>query len=200
MDSLLDMVGDEEAGGRIHVLVAHEEVIVFEAERPVLSEGVFDAGAKRGTPAGFPRGIETHQRRQRRIRRVLVVGDGGAALRVDQSTVPSIADLAGEQAEAFNRGLVGLAGKLQAGIAALEIRPVALRFQTEHPGRRRLPAIADLSAARSAGRIVAAFVSEAVRIPVDAAGGAAAVDADVETAPVVGGLNDCRRLGIYRSG
>jgi hypothetical protein len=42
---------------------------------------------------------------------------------------PSIADLAGEQAEAFNRGLVGLAGKLLAGIAALEISPVALRFK-----------------------------------------------------------------------
>src|SRR6202042_869908 len=43
IDIFLDMVGDQEAGGRIDVRVAHEEVIVFEAERPILREGVFDA-------------------------------------------------------------------------------------------------------------------------------------------------------------
>ena len=145
----------------------------------------------------FPRRIEPDERRQRRIRRVPVVRDSAAALHVEQRTVPGIADLTGEQAEALNLGLVSLAGKLQAGIAALEISPVALRFQTEDPGRH-LPAIADLSTDRAARGIVAAFVSEAIRIPVEAAGTAAAVDTDVETAPVIGGLNDRRRLCIRR--
>jgi len=49
IDVLLDMVGDQEAGRRIDVPVAHEEVIVFEAERRVRSEGVFDAGCASGS-------------------------------------------------------------------------------------------------------------------------------------------------------
>ena len=82
-----------------------------------------------------------------------------------------------------------MTGKLQAGIAAFEISPVALRFQTEDPGRHYLPAIADLSTDRAARGIVTAFVSEAIRIPVEAADTATAVDTDVETTPVIGGLN-----------
>src|SRR6202050_377723 len=129
----------------------------------------------------------------------MVVRDRGAALHVEQGPVPGIADLAGEQAETVNPGLVGLAGKLQAGIAAFEISPVALRLQTEHPGRRRLPAVADLSTYRAARHIVAAFVSEAIRIPVDAAGSAASVDTGVETTPVVCGRNDHRGSSVDRA-
>jgi hypothetical protein len=42
------MVGDQEARARIDVRIAHEEVIVFEAERPILREGLFDTDANRG--------------------------------------------------------------------------------------------------------------------------------------------------------
>jgi hypothetical protein len=114
----------------------------------------------------------------------VVVGDGGAALHVDQDAVPGIADLAGEQTEAVDLAGVGLAGEQETGAAAFEIRPVALRFQAEDQ-RRHLPAIADLATDRSAGRVVAAFVAEAVRVPVEAAGRATAVDTDVEATPVV---------------
>jgi hypothetical protein len=66
------MVGDQEASGRIDVRVAHEEVIILEADRPVLGEGVFDADANRSAAAGFAGRIEADQRSDRRVRRLVV--------------------------------------------------------------------------------------------------------------------------------
>ena len=52
--------------------------------------------------------------------------------------------------------VVANAGNHQADIAALEVGPVALGFETEHPGAG-LPAIADLTTDGAAGRVMAAL-------------------------------------------
>src|SRR5271154_2458361 len=121
---LADMVGDE-ASSRDHVLVAHEQVIVLEAERPVRGKSILKANADRSTPAAFAGSVETHAGRNRRV---LVIGDRGTTIYVEQRTVPSITDLASEQAEGINLGLVDGVGELQAGIVPREVGPVALRL------------------------------------------------------------------------
>src|SRR5205814_1145280 len=117
-----------------------------------------------------------------------VVGDSAAALHVEQHIVEGIADLAGEEAERADAGFAREGGIEKADAAALEVGPVALAFEAEHPSAS-LPAIADLAAGRAAGRIVAAVtaVERATRhiIPALVARSPAAVGADVETAPVV---------------
>src|SRR5258708_30360961 len=81
---------------------------------------------------------------------------------------------------------------------------VALAFYAEHPVRG-LPAIADLATNRAAGCVMATFrrgINRNARgrcseIPAFAGGPTAAVDSDVETAPVIDGRNHRRRrLGV----
>ena len=81
---------------------------------------------------------------------VIVAGHGRAALDVEQRVVPGVADLAGEQAESIDAGVIGEARE-RAGCSGstVEVGPVALRFEAEHPGSR-LPAIADLATGRAA--------------------------------------------------
>src|SRR6202022_267496 len=90
----------------------------------------------------------------------------------------------------------------QIGVGTLEVSPVALAFQAEHPAAR-LPAVADLTTDRAAGCVVAALGTEQARghigdeIPALAARAAATVDTDVETAPVIERRDHRRgRLGI----
>jgi hypothetical protein len=54
-------------------------------------------------------------------------------------------DLAGEQAEPFDLGIVGPSGNENADIRSRRISPVALRLQSEHP-TGALPTVADLTA------------------------------------------------------
>src|SRR4029434_2740094 len=88
-----------------------------------------------------------------------IIGDGAAAPDVEQHVVEGVADLAGEQAERADLGLVGGCRHEQADVAAPQVRPVALAFDAEHPCAR-LPAITDLAAGNTAGRVVATFVCE----------------------------------------
>ena len=81
-------------------------------------------------------------------------------------------------------------------VGAPQIGPIALGLEPEHPGAG-LPTIADLTADHAAGRVVATFChgrvaldddaeeAERVVVPALAARCAAAVEADVEAAPVV---------------
>ena len=88
---------------------------------------------------------------------VLVVGDGRAALHVEQGVVPGVTDLAGEQTEGVDLRTVGQgAPKTRLVFDAAQIGPVALRFEAEHPGAG-LPAVADLTTGNAAGRIMATF-------------------------------------------
>src|SRR5258708_17055956 len=172
-------------------MVTHEQVIVLDRNRPIRCESEFESGSDGTTPACFTRRIEQRARGGPRTS-VFVVGHGGPALHIPKDVVPGIPDLAGGQAERFNLGIVSPGGDESANIRSLQIRPVALRFETEHP-TGALPTVANLTADHSAGRIVTTFTEgghdscagEVRNIPALAARSPTAVGADLEAAPVV---------------
>src|SRR5262245_46565987 len=131
-------------------IAIHEQVIVLDRNRPIRCESEFDARPDDTTPAGVTRRIEQRASGGHRASE-FVVCDGGAALHIPKNVVPGIADLAGEQAERFDLGIVSPSGNESADIRSLQISPVALRFQTEHP-TGDLPTVANLTANHSAGR------------------------------------------------
>src|SRR4029077_1541529 len=122
-------------------------------------------------------------------------GHRSAALHVEERVVPGITDLTGEQAKRIDARLVGDTSDQRARIAALQIGPVALRFETEHEGAG-LPAITDLTTGNAAGRIMATFRSGAGEVPAIVARTPTTVGADVETAPVIHSGDHRRRLGV----
>src|SRR4029077_656995 len=87
---------------------------------------------------------------------VVVRGHSRTALDVEQDVVGRITDLTSEQAERIDPRFVADRGIEQADVAALEVGPVALRFNAEHPGAG-LPAIADLATDRAARRVMGTF-------------------------------------------
>src|SRR5258707_6135377 len=199
IDVLTDRVGAEYAAGRDASqnacrcggdgAVTHEKVIVLDRNRPIRCEPVVEARSDDTAPACFTRRIEQRACGGHRTS-VFVVGHGRAALHIPKDVVPSIADLAGEQAERFDLGIVSPRGNEKANTRSLQISPVALRFQTEHP-TGALPTVSNLTANHSAGRIVTTFTeggdrsTEARDIPAFVAPAAAAVSADVEATPIV---------------
>src|ERR1700676_2619939 len=213
IDVLTDRVGAEYAAGRDASqnacrcrgdgTVTHEKVIVLDPNRPIRCESVFEARSDGTTPARFIRRIEQRACGGHRTS-VFVVGHGRAALHIPKDIVPSIADLAGEQAERVDLGIVSPSGNKNANIRSPQISPVALRFQTEHP-TGALPTGSNLTANHSAGRIVTTFSdggesTEARDIPAFVAPGAAAVGADVEATPIVDRNHRGWRLGVRTRG
>src|ERR1700738_3014341 len=207
---LTDRVGAEYAAGRDasqnacrcggDVAVTHEKVIVLDRNRPIRCESEFEARSDDTTPACFTRRIEQRACGGHRTS-VFVVGHGRAALHIPKDVVPSIADLAGEQAERFDLGIVSPSGNENANIRSLQISPVALRFQTEHPAGA-LPTVSNLTANHSAARSATTFTeggdryTEVRDIPAFVGPCAAAIGTDVETAPVIQG-NGRRRWGLH---
>src|SRR5258708_18816910 len=214
IDILTDRVGAEYAAGRDASqnacrcrgdgTVTHEKVIVLDPNRPIRCESVFEARSDDTTPACFTRRIEQRACGGHRTS-VFVVGHGRAALHIPKDVVPSIADLAGEQAERFDLGIVSPRGNEKANIRSLQISPVALRFQTEHP-TGALPTASNLTANHSAARIVTTFTewrhrsTEARDIPAFVASAAAAVIAHVQCAPIVDSNHGGWRLGVRTRG
>src|SRR6267142_5967235 len=209
---LTDRVGAEYAAGRDarqnacrcerDVAVTHEKVIVLDRNRPIRCESEFEARSDDTTPACFTRRIEQRARGGHRTS-VFVVGHGGAALHIPKDVVPGISDLAGEQAERFNLGIVSPVGNETANIRSLQISPVALRFETEHP-TGALPTVSNLTANHSARRIVTTFTEDGHdsctgkgrNIPTLVARSPTAVGADSEAAPAVDRSHHRRRLGV----
>src|SRR5258707_2748566 len=162
IDVLTDRVGAEYAAGRDASqnacrcggdgAVTHEKVIVLDRNRPIRCVPVFEDSSDDTTPACFTRRIEQRACGGHRTS-VFVVGHGGAALHIPKDVVPGISDLAGEQAERFNLGIVSPVGNETANIRSLQISPVALRFETEHP-TRALPTVTKLTPSHSAGPLV----------------------------------------------
>src|SRR5260221_2223750 len=206
IDVLTDaIVADQQASaiGEGVGLVLHEQMVVFETDRPIRSEGILGADADRATPAGVIAG-GTNERARGVIDAVRVRGHSRTALDVQQEGVGGIADLTGEQAERVGLRVVHETGAEEpAGVAALEVSPVALPFHAEHPGAG-LPAIADLATDGATSCIVGtlgAHHERQNRIPVVAARTPTTVGADVETAPVVHSGDHRGRLGVRtRSG
>src|SRR5882757_10399936 len=191
---LVDALGHRGGAGRgdkVEIFVAHEQVVVFDADRPVRSEGIFQTCADRAAPA---RGIRAviHRARRGRERVVTVADDSGAALEISEETgADAISDLPREEAEAVDARPIRQFRHDQVAAAAFEARPVALRFNTEYPVRH-LVTIADLAADRGASGVRSTLVRErriycnaavAEKIPFITAGTAAGVETDIEAAP-----------------
>src|ERR1700738_4856568 len=189
-----------------NVPVVHEHVIVFDRGRPVRGEAVFEAAASHATPAGVVV-AGCNEVAGRGEERAMAVGSHrGAALYVKQSVVPGVADLAGEQSESVDFGLVREEshGGQEAAVDALEVSPVALRFEADHEGAG-LPAIADLTTGGATGRIMATFSADecagrGYAVPAIARQPPAAVGADVEAAPVIDRSDHRGRLGVGAGG
>src|SRR3954468_4747366 len=212
VDVLTDALRAEEVTDRdqgtvadkVVAALAHEEVVVFDRGRPVRREAELETGADGAAPAGVADGVRELNVRSGIEGAETVAGDGTAALHVEQHIAEGIADLAGEEAERADARFDGDVRIEGARVAALEVGPVALSFQPEHPAAG-LPAIADLTTGRAASRIVAAIaaVERATGhiIPALVARTPATVGADVETAPVVDRRDHRRRcFGVGTSG
>src|ERR1700738_4649893 len=96
-------------------MVTHEQVIVLDRNRPIRCESEFEAGSDDPTPACFTRRIEQCAVGGHRTS-VFVVGHSRATLHIPKDVVPGIADLAGEQAERFDLGIVGPVGNEDADV------------------------------------------------------------------------------------
>ena len=83
--------------GRVksHGSIAHEQVIVFDAERPVRRKAKLKSGTDRSTPPAFGRS-GTYVPADGADSFVNIARYSGAALDVEQDVVPSITDLSGE--------------------------------------------------------------------------------------------------------
>src|SRR6476659_5311210 len=169
-------------------------MVVFDTKRPVRCEAIFKSNTGGAAPAGRA-GRGQFNAGNRFEDAKAVAGHRRTALYVEQRLIPSVADLAGEEANTIGFGASGdeaRTGKRinekQAGPRAAEIRPIALSFQAEHP-LTGLPTVADLSADDTSGPRGAA-VSEAkdtktIEIQAAVALTPAAVAADVKAGPVV---------------
>ncbi|KTT92199.1 hypothetical protein NS44R_14730, partial [Mammaliicoccus sciuri] len=81
-------------------------MVVFDTSGPVRREADFDAGADGAAPAGVAGAAGEHAGR-REEGPVTIVGQRRTTLGVQQHVVDGVADLAGEQAERVDLGLVG---------------------------------------------------------------------------------------------
>src|SRR3954454_24301550 len=150
-------------GERI-VVVAHEQMVVFDTKGPIGCEAILPADTRRGAPAGRAcrgqfhagKGIEDTE---------AVVRHRRAALQVEQRCVPGVTDLAGEQANATGFGAGGERRIDEADALIAEISPIALSFQAENE-LIGLPAITELTADKSSGAI-ATTRSDGYTSPVD---------------------------------
>src|SRR6202022_2525885 len=135
-----------------------EQVIVFECGRPVRGEAVFEADADHATPAGVVTG-GGRESATSGVDAVTIRGHCSTALEVEQDVVGGIADLTSEQAERVDLRGVDETGEHQARVRALQVSPVTLRFNAEHPGAG-LPAITDLTTGDAAGCVMAPFAPD----------------------------------------
>src|SRR5580704_1792272 len=159
VDVLADCVAARHRNGghwKRHGVVTHEEMIVFGGDRPVRRKAEFNPGPHGAAPTRFAR-LNEHDVGRGEERAVAVIRDRSAALHVPENVVPGIADLAGEQADGVDLGLIGVGNdRRQTAIGSLQTGPIALSFDAEHPAGG-LPTITDLTAGQTAGRVVAAL-------------------------------------------
>jgi hypothetical protein len=129
---------------------------------------------------------------------VVVVGIGIAALHVEQSCAPGVADAAGDRSDAAAVVGVDIAVR-EGGRDGIAAEPGVLALDADHPVRRELVVEAGLHAAEEA-RVVVVADDEPAKGVVVAEGGAD-VAADVEAGPVVDrGGNRRRGLGVGARG
>src|SRR5690348_14240779 len=79
------------------VRVTHEQVIVFDAGRPIRREAVFKSGAYGAAPAGRTDRCDADASKRREDIKA-IARYGCAALQIQQRRVPGVTDLTGEKA------------------------------------------------------------------------------------------------------
>src|SRR6185503_2377385 len=195
VDVLMDAVDareDDAWSGERDVTAAHETVHVVDTDDDVRCNAEVETDTDCTAPTGLAGGVE-HQIGTRDKTVVPVIHTHCAALDVEQHVIPSVADLAREQADRVNPGAVGdQAERRQTDIGPTQVSPVALRFQAKYPGGG-LPAIADLTTDRAARCVMATFrnrggsddAQKVIVIPALVAPDATTVDTDIEATPVV---------------
>src|SRR5260370_1792344 len=164
IDVLTDAIGTEERASRRGEAVGalrHEQVIVLDRGRPVRGEAVFEADADHATPAGVVAG-GGRESAASGVDAVTIRGHRSTTLEVEQDVVGGIADLTSEQAERVDLRGVDETGEQQARVRALQVSPVTLRFNAEHPSAG-LPAITDLTTGDAHGVVIAAFTADQER-------------------------------------
>jgi hypothetical protein len=134
--------------------VIEEQVVVLDPDRPIRGKAIFETDANRGTPTGV--GVTRRNNRATKEDVIAVVDNRGAALNVEQSVVPGVSYLAGEQAEGVHPGPINESGEQEAHVVAAKIGPVTLCFEAKHP-TAGLPAVADLTTDDAATRFVTAL-------------------------------------------
>ena len=189
-------------------------MIVFDRDGPLPRESEFDAGPHDTTPPGFARRREGTARphagpssdgRDRGVRYavIFVVGERRPALHIREHIVPGVADLAGEETDRIDLGLVqerhAAEGADRAGVGPVQIGPVALGLHAEHPVGR-LPTIADLTADQAPRRVVTTQPGRHRNAagPTIVARCAAGVETDIEAAPIIEWRDHRRRLCVGR--
>src|SRR5215472_3947444 len=80
------------------VVVAHEQVVVFDTHRPVRREAILKTDTDRAAPTGRGRRSKAYAGRGAEDVKP-VAGDGRAALHIKERGIPGVADLAGKQTE-----------------------------------------------------------------------------------------------------
>src|SRR5207253_5658063 len=93
--ALTDIVASRDGNGRCrerNVAVAHEQMVVFNRNRPVRCKAEFNSRSYSATPTGIARLI-IHDTGCGEVGAVFVVGDGSAALHIPENVVPGVADL-----------------------------------------------------------------------------------------------------------
>src|SRR6478735_10515896 len=141
-------------------------VVVFNTKRPVRCEAVLKSNTGGAAPAGRA-GRGQFNAGNRFEDAKAVAGHRRTALYVEQRLIPSVADLAGKEADAIGFGASGDRAHSEGGkciekraeARVAEIRPIALCFHAKHP-LTGLPTVADLTADETSGPRGAA-VSEA---------------------------------------
>src|ERR1700744_5118021 len=176
--------------------VAEIVVLIFQLARPVRGEHVFETGTDGVTVAVVAAEAESDRRAVGRDR-LVVVGEGIAALYVEQARTPGVTEAARDGAEAT---LVvredGVARKHDAAVVAAE--PAVLGFCTHDPVRCELVIGAALqTAAETAVAVVAGGQAANVAVARERA---TEVRAEVKAGPVIERSSVSRRLGIGRAG
>src|SRR5207247_1347199 len=150
----LDVVRRHRSAGRAAIELAEIDVEIFELGRPVADEGVFDA--KAGGPAGLRLAGAGEAWRRR-----LDVAERAARGDVGQEAVERVADAAAQGGEPAELGLAAERA-IEHG-RALDVGPVVIAFDAEHPGAG-LDVVAGGEAGQRAGDVERAGVGRR-RVP-----------------------------------
>src|SRR5439155_7766318 len=156
VDILPDAVSDGESASRreeVDAPAAEIKVIVFNPDRPVRCDAVFEAHAEDPPGARLAGAVVEHARQSHSVV-ITVAHPSAATLHIEQGGIPGVADATGDVEDRIDTCAICKCWKSEADVAATQRRPVTLGLDAKHQ-RTSLPVEANLSARDTAARIVA---------------------------------------------